>query len=98
MQKNPDGTVIRKGQKSTNPNSKYKIRQRVFDLTEDQYVQAEIVANDLVSTLQLLVEDRIDENQILRPLLREGRENELNNLMGVLLIEIRKAFTNMRSL
>ena len=88
----------KRGVKSTNPMSRYNIRQRTFDLSPSDLIAAKKLADDLVVSLQLKAEVAMQEDLVLRRLSLPGREEEFDELTSRVLIEIKKIIANMSQL
>lgn len=91
-----DKDFVKKKQKSKN--ARYTRRRRTYSLSQEQLIAVDRVAEDLVNSLYLLVDDRIEENRVLRILFESGDKMLQEEAREAILVKIRVLFAETRSL
>lgn len=92
--------LLKRGVKSTNPRKPYTVSHRVSTLSANQIIAAERIAQDLVSSLQVMVDDRIEEDTLLRILITQSGvyEEELELVKEIILKTLKREFKKMSNL
>ena len=76
----------------------YTKKQRKSILTPKQIVSALRIGKELLSTIQIIADDRIAEDENLRPLQSRGYEEELELARGIILKKFKTDVHNMSNL
>jgi len=85
------------GHKSQDLSHSYKRKRRVEELTQKQILSCKKVAESLISSVQILLDDRISEDINLRLLQSPGYEDENALARELILTEFKKITKSLKS-